>query len=81
MTDLAITGRKGLNEATGVTVSGLVVAAIVFVAQHLGVEIDEKTAVVLVTFGTALVSAAIRMYNNWRKHTASEGLWTKRVLK
>jgi hypothetical protein len=68
MADLAITGRKGLNEATGVTVSGLGVAVVVLVAKHLGVGIDEKAAVVLVTFGTALVSAAIRMYNNWRKH-------------
>lgn len=68
MADLAITTRKGLNEATGVTISGLVVAAIVFVAQHLGIEIDEKVAVGIVTFGTALVSAVIRMYNNWRKH-------------
>jgi small basic protein len=68
MADLAITGRKGLNEVTGVTVSGLVVATIVFVAQHLGVDIDEKVVVGIVTFGTALVSAAIRMYNNWMKH-------------
>jgi histidyl-tRNA synthetase len=69
MADLSITGRKGINEATGVTVSGLAVTTIVLAAKHLGVEMDERTAVVLVTLGTALVSAAIRMYNNWRKHS------------